>query len=93
MSNFTAEAFSYMGIGICVVAARIWVRIWQQSKMWHLAADDFLMILVLVPYITEIILAYLVRASFHGLSNGGMTDEERATLSPDSTEYSWRYVW
>lgn len=92
MTSFTAEAFSYLGLGVVCVLCRIHVRIQQQRGIRNLTADDYLMIFVLVPYTTEIVLAYFVGSRYSGLANGGMTDEQRATLQPGSTEYSWRYV-
>lgn len=50
------------------------------------------MIWTIAPYVTEIVLAYVAGATFHGLSNSGMTDAEREALSPASPEYGWRFV-
>lgn len=41
-------------------------------------------------YGLETAAAYIVGAWFEGLANNSMTDEERATLSPDSKEYHLR---
>lgn len=38
----------------------------------------------------ETVAAYAVVDWYHGLANSSMTDEQRASLSPDSDEYHWR---
>lgn len=43
-------------------------------------------------YSAESALAYQVVANYDGLANNGMTDQQRADLSPDSDEYRMRYV-
>lgn len=43
-------------------------------------------------YAAETALAYSVGHVAHGLANNGMTDEQRATLSPDSEEFRLRWV-
>jgi hypothetical protein len=42
-------------------------------------------------YSAETVAAYYVLA-YQGLTNGSMTEEERANLNPDSQEYHFR-VW
>lgn len=43
-------------------------------------------------YTTQSTLAYFAVNHGQGLANNAMTDAERAALSPDSAEYSLRYV-
>lgn len=38
----------------------------------------------------EAVLRWNVGARWHGLANNGMTDQQRAVLSPESQEYKWR---
>lgn len=38
----------------------------------------------------ETVAAFVVVDWFHGFANSSMTDEQRASLSPDSDEYHWR---
>lgn len=90
MAAFITEAFCYLGIVICLVAFRVYVRARQQYGIGNLAADDYIMVAALVPYTTETVLAHFVRARFAGLTNGGMTPEQRSALSPDDEEYAWR---
>lgn len=89
MTSFTAEGFSYLAISYAIIALRLVIRV-RQAGISNLFADDYLMILSLVPYTTETILAYMVGQRFHGLTNSGMTDAERSSLSVDSEEYAWR---
>lgn len=42
-------------------------------------------------YAAETALAFSVGNVAHGLANGGMTDEQRAALSPTDPEYHLRY--
>ena len=42
-------------------------------------------------YVAETALAFSVGNVAHGLANGGMTDEQRAALSPTDPEYHLRY--
>lgn len=43
-------------------------------------------------YTAQSALAYSVGNASHGLANNGMTDAQRAALSPDDLEYQFRYV-
>ena len=89
MDAFTVEAFTLLSIGIAVIFLRTFTRI-RQVGIRDLEADDYLMLAAIVPYATETALAYTVGAFYGGLTNSGMSDAERAALSPDSEEYSWR---
>ncbi|CAJ0554786.1 Ff.00g132990.m01.CDS01 [Fusarium sp. VM40] len=83
------EAFILLSIGIIVICLRTYARI-RQVGIRNLEADDYLMLLVIIPYTIESGLAYMVRARFHGLTNSWMTDDERDALLPQSDEYRWR---
>ncbi|SCV54944.1 related to integral membrane protein PTH11 [Fusarium fujikuroi] len=87
--SFAAEAFTLLSIGISVIGLRTFARI-RQVGVRNFEADDYLMLLAIIPYTIETALAYTVGAKFYGLTNSGMTDEERKALSPDSEEYGWR---
>ena len=88
-ADFVAEAFTLLSIGILIIFLRTYARL-RQVGIRNFEADDWLMLLVIVPYTIETALAYTVGAQFHGLTNSGMTDEERKALSPDSDEHAWR---
>ncbi|KAI9732407.1 MAG: hypothetical protein M1834_001615 [Cirrosporium novae-zelandiae] len=57
-------------------------------RNFHL--DDYMMLVALVVYSLETACAYSVGAIYFGVANNGMTDEERASLDPDSHEYYLR---
>ncbi|KAK2668477.1 hypothetical protein RAB80_015857 [Fusarium oxysporum f. sp. vasinfectum] len=88
-TSFAAEAFTLLSIGILVIGLRTFARI-RQVGVRNFEADDYLMLVAIIPYTIETALAYTVGAKFHGLTNSGMTDEERKALSPNSEEYGWR---
>ena len=88
-ADFVVEAFTSLSIGILIIFLRTYARL-RQVGIRNFEADDWLMLLVIVPYTIETALAYTVGARFHGLTNSGMTDEERKALSPDSDEFAWR---
>ncbi|KAJ4128122.1 hypothetical protein NW768_008406 [Fusarium equiseti] len=88
-ADFVVEAFTLLSIGILIILLRTYARL-RQVGIRNFEADDWLMLFVIVPYTIETALAYTVGAQFRGLTNSGMTDEERKALSPDSDEYAWR---
>ncbi|RMI99747.1 hypothetical protein CDV36_015992, partial [Fusarium kuroshium] len=90
LHSFAAEAFTLLALGIVVIGFRTYARA-KQEGIRNLKIDDYLMLLVIVPYTMEIVLAYTVGARFYGLANNAMTDEQRAALSPSSEEYKWRH--
>lgn len=85
------EACIYLGISILVIGFRTFCRT-KQGGFRNLQADDYLMLILIIPLSGETFLGYTVGTWYHGLTNSGMTDEQRAALSPDSDEYKWRYV-
>lgn len=89
VESFAVEAFTLLSIGLLVIVLRTYTR-FRQVGFRNFEADDWLMILVILPYTSETVLAYTVGASYHGLTNSDMTDEERTALSPESDEYAWR---
>ncbi|RMJ16585.1 hypothetical protein BHE90_000011 [Fusarium euwallaceae] len=89
ITSFAAEAFTLLSVGIMVIILRTYARI-RQVGIRNFEADDYLMLLAIIPYSIETALAYTVSAKYHGYTNSAMTDEERASLSPDSEEYAWR---
>ncbi|KAH8665495.1 hypothetical protein BGZ61DRAFT_538462 [Ilyonectria robusta] len=86
VTSFAAEAFTLLSLGICIIFLRTYARI-RQVGIRNFEADDYLMLLVIIPYTIETALAYTVGAKYNGLTNSAMTDEQRAALSPDSKEY------
>ncbi|PYH92407.1 hypothetical protein BO71DRAFT_442477, partial [Aspergillus ellipticus CBS 707.79] len=86
------ESFTLLAFGLLFIALRIYVRGSQVGSPLKFEVDDYLMPLAGVMFIGETVAAHLVRSKFNGLTNSYMTDEERATLDPRSTEYGDR-VW
>lgn len=91
ITSFASEAFTLLSVGIMVIILRTYARI-RQVGIRNFEADDYLMLLAIIPYSIETALAYTVSAKYHGLTNSAMTDEERASLSSDSEEYGLRFV-
>ncbi|KAI1463532.1 uncharacterized protein F4812DRAFT_242767 [Daldinia caldariorum] len=89
MRQFTIEAWTLLSIGILVTILRTYGRI-KAVGLKHLQADDYLAWIGVTFYAVETSLAYSVGAVAQGLANNGMTDEQRAALSPDSQEYKTR---
>ncbi|EXJ81491.1 hypothetical protein A1O3_07784 [Capronia epimyces CBS 606.96] len=88
-SEFNTEAFTLLGVGVGVVAARMVSRVYMVGVkgLWF---DDYLMLFATVVYGLETGTAYVVGAWWFGLANNGMTDEQRRTLDPNSQEYRFR---
>ncbi|XXH01068.1 hypothetical protein Hte_007419 [Hypoxylon texense] len=91
MLQFTIEAWTLLAIGICVTILRTYARV-KAVGFRRLQADDYLVWVGVTFYAVETSLAYSVGAVAQGLANNGMTDEQRATLSPDSAEYRTRVI-
>ncbi|KAH6887566.1 hypothetical protein B0T10DRAFT_538971 [Thelonectria olida] len=83
------EAFTYLALSLCLVAFRVYCQS-RNGGLGNIRADDYLMILAMLPLTVETCLSYTVGMMYHGLANNNMTDAERAALSPDSTEYKNR---
>ncbi|KAI1075856.1 hypothetical protein F5B20DRAFT_584819 [Whalleya microplaca] len=80
------ESFTLLGIGWLFILTRVYHR-WSQVGIAHFQLDDYLMPLTGVVFTLETVAAYLVGANFQGLTNSYMTNEQRATLDPNSVEY------
>ncbi|KAJ6782103.1 hypothetical protein PWT90_08392 [Aphanocladium album] len=89
--NFVVEAWSLLSAALAITALRIGFRI-SALGIRHLGWDDYLVCLGALFYVIETTLAYNVGHVAHGLANGGMTDEERAALSPDDPEFKMRWA-
>ncbi|CAG8016287.1 unnamed protein product [Penicillium salamii] len=89
MGDFNTEAFTLLALSIVIIGLRTTAR-WIMVGPKNFQADDYLMLVACVVYGLETGAAYMVGAWFMGLANNAMTDEQRATLSPDSKEYRLR---
>ncbi|KAF5025614.1 hypothetical protein F66182_2316 [Fusarium sp. NRRL 66182] len=89
LKTFNVEAFLLLGIALLVTALRSYVRI-SSVGFRNLWADDYLVVVGAFIYAIETGLAYSVGNIAHGLANNSMTDEYRASLTPDDPEYQLR---
>ncbi|KAI0423408.1 hypothetical protein F5Y09DRAFT_327451 [Xylaria sp. FL1042] len=81
-----AEPWVLLSIGVLFVILRLYSR-WYKVGFGQFQLDDYLMVVIVFGFASDIALAYTVGALFQGLTNSYMTDAERASLSPDSVEY------
>ncbi|CAG9975525.1 unnamed protein product [Clonostachys byssicola] len=89
LNSFLVESYTYLSLGLLIILLRTFTRV-RQVGFVGLALDDYAMLGIIIPYTSESIMAQAVGQQFHGVSNSGMTDAQRAALSPDSDEYGWR---
>ncbi|KAK3385717.1 hypothetical protein B0H63DRAFT_494579 [Podospora didyma] len=89
MHQFAIEAWTLLSIGLAMTILRTYARI-RAVGAKGLQADDYLVWVGATFYAIETCLAYSVGQVAHGFANNGMTDEQRAALSPDDPEYSFR---
>ncbi|KAH7028190.1 uncharacterized protein B0I36DRAFT_272104 [Microdochium trichocladiopsis] len=80
-----AESFTLLSLALCTIGVRMWYR-WSQVGFSGFQLDDYLMPVSGLLFSLVTALAYLVGASYGGLTNSYMTDEEREALDPNSTE-------
>ncbi|EGO59999.1 hypothetical protein NEUTE1DRAFT_80603 [Neurospora tetrasperma FGSC 2508] len=90
-ARFVREAWGLQGAAYIVVILRYFSRI-RQLGWRKLALDDFLMFAALITYTAETTVAHVLVTTFHGLANNGITDIDRALLSPQSEEYQLRIL-
>ncbi|KAJ5896873.1 uncharacterized protein N7473_006272 [Penicillium subrubescens] len=83
------EAWTLLSLALTTILVRISVR-WKLVGPANFQLDDYLMPLAGIFFTLETVAAYLVGAEFEGLTNSYMTPEQRASLSPDSKEWSNR---
>ncbi|RFU73934.1 hypothetical protein TARUN_8315 [Trichoderma arundinaceum] len=87
--QFVVEAWTLLAVGIAITILRTVSRI-RSAGVRGLGGDDYLAWLAVMFYIAETSLAYSVGNVANGLANNGMTDAQRAALSPDDPEYRLR---
>ncbi|KAF4584150.1 protein related to integral membrane protein PTH11 [Ophiocordyceps camponoti-floridani] len=83
------EFWTNLTLGTLLILARVVVR-WRTQTFRGLAVDDFLMAAVIPISLAGAGAGYVVEADTEGLSNAGMTPEERASLDPASREFQLR---
>ncbi|KAI2465469.1 hypothetical protein F4781DRAFT_409401 [Annulohypoxylon bovei var. microspora] len=90
-SSSVIEAWAYLASGIVVTALRTYSRI-KQVGVKGLQPDDYLVWVAAIFYAAETAASYSVGAVAHGLANNGLSDDERLSMPPESTEYHLRVV-
>ncbi|KAL6407411.1 hypothetical protein AUP68_10243 [Ilyonectria robusta] len=85
------ESWTLYSIGVASTALRTYARM-RGSGIRGLRTEDYLVWIGIMFYTIQSSLAYSVGSVAHGLANNGMTDAERAALSPEDHEYSARWV-
>ncbi|KAI8305424.1 hypothetical protein K4K61_005336 [Colletotrichum sp. SAR11_59] len=90
MKSFTIEAWTLLAVGVLFTILRTYARV-RAVGFKGLQADDYLVWVGVIFYVIETVLAHSVGAIAKGMANNGMTDEQRAALSPDSEEYRLSY--
>ncbi|KAI1496212.1 hypothetical protein F5X99DRAFT_401083 [Biscogniauxia marginata] len=86
---FIQEVWGLQGTAYLVVALRYFSKL--KTVGWrNFSWDDSLMFLAVLVYTAESVMAYLVVAYWKGLANNAMTDEQRASLDPQSEEWYLR---
>ncbi|KAJ3494078.1 hypothetical protein NLG97_g4311 [Lecanicillium saksenae] len=89
--RFVVESWSLLSVAILITGWRTYFRI-SSIGIRKLDWDDYLVPLALVFYAGETALAFSVGNAAKGLANGGMTDVERAALSPNNPEHQLRII-
>ncbi|KAH8887322.1 hypothetical protein GQ53DRAFT_602439, partial [Thozetella sp. PMI_491] len=88
---FFIEAFVYIAASIVITVLRTYARV-SKGGWRRLGPDDCLAWAGMLFHVTITCLAYHLLVTTQGLTNSGMTDEQRAALNPDSLEYSLRVM-
>ncbi|KAL2132776.1 hypothetical protein VTI74DRAFT_3400 [Chaetomium olivicolor] len=86
-----AEAFTLLSLVLVIIAFRTFVRV-RNVGLRGLQLDDYLMPVAGILCIIDLVAAIYVVSKANGLTNSYMTDEERASLAPDSQEYADRVL-
>ncbi|KAL5360110.1 hypothetical protein BJX96DRAFT_174980 [Aspergillus floccosus] len=87
----TVESWLLYAVGLSVTVLRTCARV-KAVGFRHLQAEDYLVWVGMLFYTAQTALAYSVGNAAHGLANNGLTDTQRAALSPDNPEYQLRVV-
>lgn len=85
------ESWTLYAIGVLSTFLRFYARM-RGAGFRGLKTEDYLMIFAICFYTIQTTLAYSIGNLAHGLANSGMTDAERAALSPNDPEYQFRII-
>ncbi|KAI2465734.1 hypothetical protein F4781DRAFT_12963 [Annulohypoxylon bovei var. microspora] len=86
---FIREVWGLQGTAYLVVALRYFNKLSTLGRH-SLSWDDAIMLVAIVVYTAESLMAYLVVAYWRGLANNALSDEQRAALDPQSLEWHLR---
>ncbi|KAK2598064.1 hypothetical protein QQS21_005775 [Conoideocrella luteorostrata] len=89
--QFTVELWTLYGIGVFSTFLRTYARI-RAVGIKNLRADDLLVWVGIAFYSAQAALGYSIGNVAHGLANNGMSDAERAALSPSDPEFATRVI-
>ncbi|PQK17859.1 hypothetical protein BB8028_0009g00610 [Beauveria bassiana] len=84
--KFAVETWAFYQLRFAITAQSMGFRISTLGIQW----DDYLVCIGTHFNVAETALAYSVGRVARGLANGGMTDQQRATLGSNDTEYRLR---
>ncbi|KAM0559927.1 hypothetical protein ACHAPJ_003877 [Fusarium lateritium] len=85
------ESWTLYAVGVASTLLRFYARM-RVDGFRSLQSEDYLMAIGIIFYTIQTTLAYNIGILAHGLANNGMTDAERAALSPNSQEYDFRII-
>ncbi|RYP57263.1 hypothetical protein DL770_010703 [Monosporascus sp. CRB-9-2] len=89
--TFNVTLWTLYAFGVLVTALRTYARV--KAVGWkHFEADDYLVWVAVMLYSTQSTMGYEIGNLAHGLANNGMTDAQRAALSPSDREYDMRVI-
>ncbi|KAM7186715.1 hypothetical protein V8F33_011638, partial [Rhypophila sp. PSN 637] len=89
--HFNVVIWTLYAIGVCTTVLGTYARI-KMVGVRKLQWDDYLVWLAVVFYTIQTTLGYEIGNLAHGLANNGMTEEQRASLSPADPEYQMRVI-
>ncbi|KAB5535367.1 hypothetical protein GE09DRAFT_359052 [Coniochaeta sp. 2T2.1] len=85
------ESWTLYAVGVSSTFLRFYARM-RVGGVRSLAMEDYFMVVAIVFYTVQTTLAYSIGSAAHGLANNGMTDAQRAALSPGDPEYNFRLI-
>lgn len=87
--DVTIEIWTLFAIGVTATILRTYARI-RSVGFKGLTMDDYLVWVGVVFYAAQSALGWNIGYAAQGLANNAMTDEERASLSPEDPEFTAR---
>ncbi|KAL2128639.1 hypothetical protein VTI74DRAFT_8912 [Chaetomium olivicolor] len=88
---FNITLWTLYAFGVLVTALRTYARV--KAVGWkHFEADDYLVWAAVLLYTIQSTLGYEIGHLARGMANNGITDAQRAALSPSDPEYEMRVI-